>query len=238
VPTPAAALVVAAHPDDCDMACGGTVAKWAAAGARVHLVVLTDGSKGSHDGVPAAELAAARETEQRRAGEALGLAGVAFLRHPDGELAHGPSTIAQVAEAIRTHAPEIVLSHDPWRPYEQHPDHRAAGMIAVDAVYRAGEPAFYPELTERGLGRAKPTELWLWRPLEVDHVEPLSDADFAAKWAAVRCHESQYASSFKLAPGESPDGSRFATGFAQHFAEIGARAEAPYGEEFHRIALW
>ena len=53
MPPFASVLVLTAHPDDCDLACGGTVAKWAADGAEVSLLVLTDGSKGSHDGVPA-----------------------------------------------------------------------------------------------------------------------------------------------------------------------------------------
>src|SRR6202012_575804 len=118
---------------------------------------------------------------------------------------------------------EVMISHDPWRPYEQHPDHRAAGMIAVDAAYRAGEPAFYPELTAQGLPRAKPRELWLFGPLTPDHVEDVSDG-FEAKLAAVFCHVSQYASSFRLAPGEAPAGSEFEARLRARFAEIGGRA--------------
>src|SRR5439155_12224064 len=49
IPTPARALAIAAHPDDVEFGCGGTLAKWAAAGSAIHHLVLTDGSKGSWD---------------------------------------------------------------------------------------------------------------------------------------------------------------------------------------------
>src|SRR5487761_1432552 len=91
LPTPSVALAVGAHPDDVEFGGGGTLAKWAAAGCRIHHVVCTDGSKGSWDpDQDPAELVAARQDEQRQASRRLGGRGeVTFLDWPDGELESG-----------------------------------------------------------------------------------------------------------------------------------------------------
>jgi LmbE family N-acetylglucosaminyl deacetylase len=88
---PQRALAIGAHPDDVEFGCGGTLAKWAAAGCEIHHLVCTDGSKGSWDpNEDRARLVAARQEEQRAASRALGGAGeVVFLGWPDGELEAG-----------------------------------------------------------------------------------------------------------------------------------------------------
>src|ERR1700752_1876798 len=90
-PAPARALAVAAHPDDVEFGCGGTLAKWAAGGCEISHVVCTDGSKGSWDpSEDIAHLVAIRQEEQRAASRALGGKGeVVFLGWPDGELESG-----------------------------------------------------------------------------------------------------------------------------------------------------
>lgn len=229
-------LVVVAHPDDCDIGCSGTAAKWAADGGRVHLVVMTDGSKGSHDlAVSEAEVVARREEEQRRAAELLGFDGVTFCRYVDGELVHSEESIERLVGAIRAHRPDVVVSHDPWRLYQLHPDHRAVGSIVVDAVYRAGEPRFYR--SENGHGHWKPRELWLFFAEQPNHVEDVTSW-WELKWKALLCHESQFSSAFRFAPDEDPQQTRFARWFSERFAEIGERAGFRYGEEFRRIVLW
>ena len=91
-PVPARAVAVGAHPDDVEFGCGGTLAKWAAAGCVITHIVCTDGSKGSWD--PSADvtaLVALRQEEQRAASRALGGTGdVVFLGAEDGRLDPGP----------------------------------------------------------------------------------------------------------------------------------------------------
>src|SRR5580704_8090949 len=85
--TPGVVLAVYAHPDDADVACGGTLARWAKAGSAVHLVVCTDGGKGTTD--PSAKpkrLAAERASELQASSALIGLASVVNLGFPDGEL--------------------------------------------------------------------------------------------------------------------------------------------------------
>jgi LmbE family N-acetylglucosaminyl deacetylase len=198
IPTPARALVVAAHPDDCEFGCGATVARWARAGAAIHLIVLTDGSKGSHDPhLPDEELRDRREHEAKTAAEVLGLAGVRCARQVDGELAQQPELVTWVAAAIRELRPEVVITHDPWQRYDMHPDHAVAGGVVRAAVYGASEPRALRELAERGLAPWRPEELLLWHPEQPDHFEDAAET-FDVKIEALLCHESQYVTSFGI----------------------------------------
>jgi LmbE family N-acetylglucosaminyl deacetylase len=87
LPVPARVLAVGAHSDDVESGCGATLAKWASAGATVHLLVLTDGSKGSWDpDEDLRALVARRQREQQEAARVLGVAEVTFLDFVDGEL--------------------------------------------------------------------------------------------------------------------------------------------------------
>src|SRR3954467_5480085 len=87
LPTPERVLAVGAHPDDIEFGCAATLAKWADAGAAVHLCICTDGSKGTW--APAADPsapAAPRKEEQRNAAKILGAVAVRLLNRIDGEL--------------------------------------------------------------------------------------------------------------------------------------------------------
>ena len=80
-------MVIAAHPDDPEFGCAGTVLKWALDGKKVTYLLLTSGDKGSHDpDLRPGRLAGMREVEQRAAAEDLGVQEVIFMRYPDGLL--------------------------------------------------------------------------------------------------------------------------------------------------------
>src|SRR4051812_20364393 len=134
-PIPSSALVIAAHPDDAEFGAGGTVAAWTAAGADVRFLILSSGDKGTHDpAVNPFALAALREDEQRAAAEALGAREVRFLRLLDGEIEANLALRARVCLIVRQMRPQVVVTHDPWRLYQLHPDHRACGLVASDAA--------------------------------------------------------------------------------------------------------
>src|SRR5271157_2235582 len=85
--TPGVVLAVYAHPDDADVGCGGTLARWALGGSSVHLIVCTDGGKGTTDpDVVPARLAAERAGELEASSALIGLSSVDNLGFPDGEL--------------------------------------------------------------------------------------------------------------------------------------------------------
>ena len=232
--TPRRALVVGAHPDDIEFGCGATIARWAAAGAEVHLLVLTDGSKGTwdpHDDLPA--LVARRRVEQKAAADALGAAGVEFLDLVDGELEAGRAERAEVCGAIRRIAPDTLVGHDPWKRYRLHPDHRRAGELVVDGVVAARDPHFFPE---RGAPH-RPERLLLFEADQPDHAEDAS-AGFDAKVAALLCHHSQWRSTMGIDEA-APDLEAQQAAFVERIRHDAAAAGAPFGlalaESFKRL---
>ncbi len=234
LPTPASALVVAAHPDDAEFGAGATLAKWAAAGCAVHHLICTDGAKGTWD--PAADtaaLVAEREGEQRAAARALGADGeVVFLRWPDGELDDGVRQRAQVAAWVRRLRPEVVLGHDPWKRYRLHPDHRHAGFLTVDGVVAARDPHFFPE---QGLAHHRPTTLLLFEADEPDHAEDVTGFG-DAQLAALEAHRSQFETTMYEGDGDDEaEIEGFRRRIRARLAEAGARAGVDEAQLFKAI---
>jgi LmbE family N-acetylglucosaminyl deacetylase len=152
---PESAMVIIAHPDDAEFTMAGTVAAWTKAGCRVIYVVCTDGNAGSHEpGMTRERLAAIRRSEQRAACERLGVSDVVFLGYDDGQLQPTLELRRDLVRVIRQYQPQVVLTSDPTRifasdRYINHPDHRAAGQAALDAVAPAAEmPLLWPEVGE------------------------------------------------------------------------------------------
>jgi LmbE family N-acetylglucosaminyl deacetylase len=198
---PATALAIGAHPDDVEFGCGGTLAKWAAAGCVVHHLICTDGSKGTwNPDADVAALAAQRQLEQgeasrRLAGANAGL--VIFLDQVDGELDSNLTVRGEVAGVIRELRPDVVLGHDPWKRYRLHPDHRHAGLLACEGIVGARDPHFY---REQGLAPHRPNALLLFEADEPDHVEDVggeNGAFLARKLDALEAHASQFESTMK-----------------------------------------
>jgi LmbE family N-acetylglucosaminyl deacetylase len=231
LPTPRRALAVGAHPDDVEFGCGATLAKWAAAGCRIHHLVCTDGAKGSWDpNADLAQLVALRQEEQRTASRALGGHGdVTFLGWPDGELEAGVRQRWEVAYWIRKIRPDVLLGHDPWRHYRLHPDHRSAGFLVTDGLVAARDPHFFPE---QELAPHRPTALLLWEAEEPDHVEDVSDfADL--KLAALFAHRSQLRSTMHIEdPGAEDEVDRFRSLVIEQLVDHGSRAGLSLGEAF------
>jgi LmbE family N-acetylglucosaminyl deacetylase len=238
LPTPGVALAIGAHPDDIEFGCGATFAKWSAAGTTVHHLVCTDGSKGSWEaGQDLAELVVTRQREQRAAARALGAAGeCVFLDWPDGELESGLRQRWQVAYWIRRLQPDVVLGHDPWKRYRLHPDHRHAGLLAVEGIVAARDPHFFPE---QALPHHRPGTLLLFEADEADHVEDVTGFG-DAKLAALMAHTSQLRSTMYIDSdadaGEAGDQRRaFEDRIRTELAEAGADAGFDEGESFKRI---
>ena len=190
LPTPRSALVVAAHPDDAEFQCGSTLAKWAAAGAVIHHLVCTDGSKGTWDlNTDQVGLVETRKLEQIAAASRLGATGqVIFLDEIDGELRSDLVTRSAGARVIRELKPQVVLGHDPWKRYRLHPDHRHAGLLTVEGVVAARDPFFFPE---HGLEAHRPQTLLLFEADEPDHAEDAYGWG-DVKTAALLEHKSQF----------------------------------------------
>ena len=225
------ALAIAAHPDDVEFGCGGTLAKWAAAGTDIHHLVCTDGSKGSWD--PAedqARLVAIRQEEQRNASRALGGKGdVVFLGWPDGELEVGPAP-ALGGGVLDPHAPArrgarsrpvAPLPPPPRPPQRRLPRHRR----------HRGRPR--PALLPRAGRRAPPpVALLLWEADEPDHVEDVT-AFVDTKLAALMEHRSQFRSTMRIDdPTATDEVEKFSARIRLRLGEQGALAGVDFGEAF------
>jgi LmbE family N-acetylglucosaminyl deacetylase len=231
---PERALAVGAHPDDVEFGCGGTLAKWAAQGCAIHHLVCTDGSKGSWDpDEDTARLVAVRQDEQRAASRALGGKGeVVFLGWPDGELEAGLRQRWEVCYWIRVLRPNVVLGHDPWKRYRLHPDHRNAGLLAVEGIVAARDPHFFPE---QAASPWRPSALLLWEADEPDHVEDVAGT-VDAKFDALMEHRSQLRSTMHVDDeGDNAQRAQFRARMEERLAEHGALAGLAQGEAFKLI---
>jgi LmbE family N-acetylglucosaminyl deacetylase len=141
---PRSAMAIVAHPDDTEFSMAGTAALWSRAGCRFVYVICTDGNAGSHDPEMTAErLIEIRRAEQRAACALLGIEEVVFLGYGDGQLQPTLELRRELVRLIRLYRPEVLFCNDPtvfFTPtYINHPDHRAAGQAALEAVFPACE---------------------------------------------------------------------------------------------------
>jgi LmbE family N-acetylglucosaminyl deacetylase len=185
-------MLVVAHPDDSEFSSAGTVARLTDAGKRVIVIQVTSGDRGSPDrnAIPA-QVGATREAELQEAARRLGIEEVVFLRCPDGELLPDLSLREKIVRMIRTWKPDVIITHDPFRPYALHPDHRAVGLATTDAVYpTARDPLYFPEHLREGLEPHKTAEIWYFGPEVPDKVVDITST-FDRKIDALKAHVSQ-----------------------------------------------
>jgi LmbE family N-acetylglucosaminyl deacetylase len=229
-------LGVGAHPDDLEFRVGGALATYAAGGAEVVAMIVTDGGRGSWDAVAPTALASRRLSESRAAARALGVERVLCLHHRDGSVQDAPALRQELCAWLRALRPHVILTHDPWRRYNLHPDHRAVGWACCDALVAARNANYYPEQLER-TAPWRPRELLLFLPREVNHVVDIS-SQIEAKVAAVLCHASQlagWAARAEPPGGEPADAVRGRV--LQQAAAAAADRDFAYGEAVHRLAL-
>jgi LmbE family N-acetylglucosaminyl deacetylase len=225
---PARVLAVYAHPDDPDVSCGGTLAHWARCGAEVHVVICTDGDKGTTDPeIDPAALAQRRAGETAAAAERLGIGHQHVLGYPDGELDNTATLRRELVGWIRSIRPAAVLCPDPTavffgEDYYNHRDHRSVGYAVLDALAPAAAlPHYFPEE-----GPAHQAEVALLSGT----LEPTVWVDITAsiddKAAAVACHDSQI------------DDPQWAAEVVRRRAEEeGRRAGVAFAEGFRRLRL-
>jgi LmbE family N-acetylglucosaminyl deacetylase len=196
---PKRAMVIVAHPDDIEFSCAGTVARWVREGAQVCYVLCTSGDVGiAQPGMTKARAAEIREAEQREAAAIIGVQEVVFLREPDGMLEATLALRKKLVREIRRFKPDAVVCGDPqalWagENYINHPDHRAAALAALDAIFpAAGQPNLFEELAEEGLSAHKVYKVFViaWdRGENYTYVDISSTIDL--KIAALKAHKSQ-----------------------------------------------
>ena len=197
---PKRVLCINAHPDDQEFSVGGTLAKWARAGTEIITVVITSGDAGSNDRTDVTmtktKLAEIREVEQRNASTVLGVQDNVFLHYGDGTLQPTLDLRRDLTRLIRKYEPDAVICGDPTarfygNGYMNHPDHRAAGDAACDAVFpSAGTKFIFPELLMEGYEPHEVSRVFLHGSEKADVWVDISET-LEIKVRALRQHLSQ-----------------------------------------------
>ncbi len=242
------AMVIGAHPDDCDFGAAATSALLAKQGKKVVWVIMTDGTEGSEvPSADSAELTQIREQEQRMACEVLGVQAIEFLRYPDGHLTNNEDTRKDIVRLIRKYRPRTIFTHDPSMyfgapdPDEQpeatgyinHSDHRTTGHIVMDALYPSiVNPRAYRELLAEGLQPYRVHELYLFFTDKTNTYIDVSET-IELKGKGLECHVSQF--------GPEED---MVTRIKERAAKLAEEAkekkglDIQYAESFRRIKLY
>ena len=233
-PAPKRVLSIHAHPDDQEFTVAGTLAKWARAGSEIVTVCLTRGEAGSNKSTSAdmtrERLAKIREEEQRAACAVLGIAEVVFLGYEDGVLTPSIDLRRDLTRLVRRHRPDAVVTGDPTvryygTRYMNHPDHRVAADVALDAIFPSAETRFiFPELLDEGLVPHHVGAVWLFGSERAETFVDIS-ATLDAKVRALREHRSQMG---------DWDPATMVRGWAR---EQGARRRLRAAESFLRMVL-
>lgn len=227
-------LVITAHPDDVDFGAAGTMAVWTAAGIEVVYCIVTDGDAGGSDpSVNRADMAVLRRAEQTAAAKCVGVEDLRFLGYPDGTVEPTIGLRKDLARVIRQVRPDRVVSPSPERNYARvgasHPDHRAVGSAALDAVYPDARNQFaFPELlADEGLEPWTVREVWLMASPQAQHYVDVTET-FGNKVAALRAHESQ--------TGHMEDLEKFLRGWLTRSASAAGLPEGRLAEAFQVLA--
>jgi LmbE family N-acetylglucosaminyl deacetylase len=187
-------LLLTAHADDAEFFAGGTLCKMAAEGYRIIEVIATDNSRGSFELDSRTLVDRSRKVEAEAAARIVGKEKVVFLGRPDGFLNETPpNELREIyIKAIRECRPAIVMSFDPWAPFEPHPDHRMVSMAATEAAAFSHMPLFHPEHREEGFGPYLVPERYYFAksPDRANRVIDIT-AQIGRKIDALCAHESQ-----------------------------------------------
>jgi len=215
-------LAIAAHPDDIELICGGTLIRAHMLGRSTGIVDLAAGEMASR-GTP--EL---RAKEAAKAAKVMGVAVRENLGFPDGGIQNTPETRAKLAVAIRRLKPRIVITHS---QHGRHPDHPIVAQLVRDACFVAGLKKVEPKVAPH-------------RPLKVIHalsfrednqkptfVVDISEA-FEKKLEAIACYKSQFGEAVQA--GEVyPNGEPLSDLIRHHAAHYGSLIRCRYGEPFY-----
>jgi N-acetylglucosamine malate deacetylase 1 len=218
---PVTILAIAAHRDDVELTCGGTLIKAAKLGQRTAILDLTQGEMGTRG---SADL---RRQEAERAAEIIGCVARENLELPDAGIENTPATREKLARAIRRFRPRIVIAP----PLQgRHPDHWVSAQLVRDACFLAGLTKLAPDVPKH-----RPHKVLHALAYRQDFIRPtfvvdISD-EFERKMAAVRCYASQFEG--EIQAGEIyPNGEPLYDIATHHAATYGSLIRTRYGEPY------
>jgi bacillithiol biosynthesis deacetylase BshB1 len=215
-------LAIAAHRDDVELTCGGTLLKALEFGKTTAIIDLTQGETGTRG---SAEL---RAEEASRAAEILGVSARINLGLPDAGIVNSPETRAELAVAIRRFAPRVVIAPS---QNGRHPDHRVTAELVRDACFIAGLRKIEPSVPAH-----RPYKVINCLTFREDHIKPTFVVDissvFERKLEAVRAYASQFDDA-EQAGEVYPNGEPLLDIVRHQAAHYGSLIRSRYGEPFY-----
>jgi LmbE family N-acetylglucosaminyl deacetylase len=222
-------IVVAAHPDDLETMCGGTIYQLAQRNVEIFSVNCTLGDIGAQDAsVSRPALAASRLQETKAAAQLLGIRQTFNLDRPDGELLPDLALRAEIARLYRLTQADTLFTFDPFWTGQIHPDHRAAGQAALDAYMPSKMPLYHPaQLNKQGSGLGCLERIFVFSTDREPDVVVDVTAVYPQKIAASLAHKSQF-----------PEGEANLDWLKEIDGGIGERIGVTYAEQFKQIDVW
>ncbi len=226
-------LVIAAHPDDAELGCGGTIAKHTSSGLKVGILDLTRGELGTRGTIQT------REQEAKAASTILGIQVRENLSLADGFFKNDKESQLAVVQKIRTYQPDIILAN---AIRDRHPDHGKGAELAADACFLAGLTKIE---TKDAAGKVQQA----WRPKNVYHyiqsqyIQPDFIIDVTDVWetkmAAIKAYKTQFFSSDSTEPQTFISRPEFINFLEGRAIELGNIAGIKYAEGFttHRYPV-
>ncbi len=222
-------IVVAAHPDDLETVVGGTSKLLAERGVKIFSVNCTLGDIGAQERtVNRLTLASTRIAETEEAVQLLGIEQVYNLGHPDGELWPGLELRAQIARLYRLTQADTLWTFDPFWTGQVHPDHRAAGQVALDAYMPSKMPLYHSEqLNEEGAALGCLERIFFFGTDRAPDIFVDVTAVYDTKLAASIAHHSQF-----------PQGEESLEWMKARDRRAGESIGVTYAEVFKQIEVW
>lgn len=218
-------LAFAAHPDDVELSCAGTLMKYIATGKKVGIVDLTQGELGSRGTIDT------RYSEAAEASKVMGIAQRINLKMADGFFENNEASKRLIIEQIRRFRPEVVLAN---AVKDRHPDHGRASKLVSEACFLSGLRKIETELD------GKPQELY--RPRAIYHyiqdyyIEPDFVVDvsefYERKIEAIKCFKTQFYDPESKEPQTPISGKDFFRFIESRMIELGRPIGAKYAEGF------
>ncbi len=228
-------LVIVPHPDDAELSCDASVARWIREGDRAVLAVATGGSLGAKLSSEPERMVEERAAEQLAAARVIGYEDVLFLGFRDGELEDDAALRKALVREIRRIRPDLVILLDPLtviyrNSYVNHRDHRMLGMAALDAMYpEASNAGYFPDALGDGLELHKVPEVLLATTDSPNYWVDVGDT-LDLRFDALRQHASQ----LRLWPENGEGVIREQRELA---AVIGREHGMEYAEAFRRVVV-
>ena len=222
-------IVIAAHPDDLETMCGGTIYQLAQRGVAIFSVNCTLGDIGAQDAsLSRPALASVRLQETEAAAKVLGIRQTFNLGHPDGELLPDLALRAEIARLYRLTQADTLFTFDPHWTGQIHPDHRAAGQAALDAYMPSKMPLYHPaQLNEQDAGLGCLERVFVFSTDREPDVVVDVTAVYPQKVAATLAHKTQF-----------PNGEANLDWLKELDKHPGERIGVTYAEQFKQINVW